>query len=96
MIASRIDQARILRLPEYALQFEMRMPNALTAETLRKIERGEDVHHAKDMNDLFAQLGIERTGAVVLPAPSSFLSDRPLNVIANDAGMFDADALSER
>ncbi len=27
--------------------------------------------------------------------PSGFMSDRPLNVIANDAGVFDADALSE-
>ena len=43
---------------EKALPFEMRVPNALTAETLTKSERGEDVHHAKDANDLFGQLGI--------------------------------------
>jgi len=41
-----------------ALPFEMRVPNKLTAETLAKSERGEDVHHAKDAKDLFDQLGI--------------------------------------
>lgn len=41
-----------------ALPFEMRVPNKLTAETLAKSERGEDVHRAKDANDLFNQLGI--------------------------------------
>jgi len=30
----------------------------LTAETLVKSERGEDIHHAKDADDLFEQLGI--------------------------------------
>ncbi|GHU03457.1 antitoxin DinJ [Alphaproteobacteria bacterium] len=30
----------------------------LTAETLEKSEQGEDVHHAKDAEDLFNQLGI--------------------------------------
>lgn len=43
---------------EKALPFEMRVPNALTADTLAKSERGEDVYHAKDANDLFGQLGI--------------------------------------
>ena len=43
---------------EKALPFEMSIPNALTAETLAKSERGEDVYHAKDANDLFGQLGI--------------------------------------
>jgi len=41
-----------------ALPFEMRVPNKLTTETLTKSERGEDVHHAKDANDLFGQLSI--------------------------------------
>ena len=41
-----------------ALPFEMRVPNKLTAETLAKSERGEDVHSAKDADDLFQQLGI--------------------------------------
>jgi len=43
---------------EKALPFEMRAPNKLTAETLVKSERGEDIHHAKDADDLFEQLGI--------------------------------------
>jgi DNA-damage-inducible protein J len=43
---------------EKALPFEMRIPNKVTAATLQKSERGEDVHHAKDANDLFDQLGI--------------------------------------
>ena len=41
-----------------ALPFEMRVPNKLTAQTLAKSELGEEVHHAKDENDLFGQLGI--------------------------------------
>jgi len=43
---------------EKALPFEMRVPNALTAQTLAKSERGEAVYHAKDAEDLFNQLGI--------------------------------------
>ncbi len=43
---------------EKALPFEMRTPNKVTAKTLAKSERGEDVHHAKDADDLFGQLGI--------------------------------------
>jgi DNA-damage-inducible protein J len=41
---------------EKALPFEMRIPNKLTAETLTRSERGEDIHHAKDADDLFDQL----------------------------------------
>ncbi|MHB1358538.1 MAG: type II toxin-antitoxin system RelB/DinJ family antitoxin [Rhodocyclaceae bacterium] len=41
-----------------ALPFEMRVPNKLTAETLAQSERGEDVHNAKDADDLYEQLGI--------------------------------------
>ena len=43
---------------EKALPFEMRVPNALTAKTLGKSDKGEDLHHAKDADDLFDQLGI--------------------------------------
>lgn len=43
---------------EKALPFDMRVPNALTAATLEKSERGEEVYHAKDADDLFNQLGI--------------------------------------
>ena len=41
-----------------ALPFELRIPNKLTAETMEKSERGEDIHRAKDADDLFEQLGI--------------------------------------
>lgn len=34
------------------------IPNKKTSNTLAQSERGEDVHHAKDTNDLFGQLGI--------------------------------------
>jgi len=40
-----------------ALPFDL-TPNKVTAETLRKSERGEDLHEAKNLDDLFKQLGI--------------------------------------
>ena len=40
----------------YIAQHEI--PNELTADTLRKARRGEDVFPAKDAEDLFQQLGI--------------------------------------
>ena len=43
---------------EKALPFDLRTPNALTAATLAKSARGEDLHAAKDAADLFDQLGI--------------------------------------
>jgi len=52
----RIALTRVAR--DKAVPFEVRVPNALTAETLRKSERGEDMHTAKDADDLFRQLGI--------------------------------------
>lgn len=42
---------------EKALPFAL-VPNALTAETMRKSERGEDLNEAKDVEDLFRQLGL--------------------------------------
>ena len=52
----RIALTRIAK--EKALPFEMSAPNELTVQTLTKSERGEEVHHAKDADDLFGQLGI--------------------------------------
>ncbi len=52
----RIALTKIAR--EKALPFEMREPNALTAQTLTKSERDEDVHRATGAEDLFQQLGI--------------------------------------
>ncbi|MDR2244771.1 MAG: type II toxin-antitoxin system RelB/DinJ family antitoxin [Burkholderiales bacterium] len=43
---------------EKALPFDMRVPNKLTAETLAKSERGEDLHRARDAADLFKKLEI--------------------------------------
>ena len=37
---------------EKALPFEARVPNAITARTLRRIERREDLHRAKDAAEL--------------------------------------------
>lgn len=42
---------------EGAIPFDLN-PNKLTRETLRKSARGEEVHKAKDVEDLFDQLGI--------------------------------------
>ncbi|MFA7242429.1 MAG: type II toxin-antitoxin system RelB/DinJ family antitoxin [Sulfuricellaceae bacterium] len=52
----RIVLTKVAR--DKAPPFEMRVPNRLTVETLAKSERGEDVHHATDAQDLFEQLGI--------------------------------------
>jgi len=40
------------------IPFDVRIPNKLTAQTLEKSAHGEDVHSAKDVDDLFDQLGI--------------------------------------
>jgi DNA-damage-inducible protein J len=50
------DAVRILLTKvakEKALPFEMQTPNALTVETLRKSERGGNLHQAKDADDMF-------------------------------------------
>jgi DNA-damage-inducible protein J len=53
--AVRIMLTRIAR--DEALPFDL-APNALTAETLRRSELGEDVHYAKDADALFKDLDI--------------------------------------
>ena len=40
------------------IPFDVKIPNKLTVDTLRKSEKGEDVYHAKDADDLFKQLEI--------------------------------------
>jgi len=52
----RIGLTKVAR--EKALPFEMRVPNALTTETLQKSERGEDVHHFDSAEAMFNNLGI--------------------------------------
>jgi DNA-damage-inducible protein J len=51
----RITLTRVAK--DRAIPFELK-PNKLTRETLRKSARGEEVHRAKDADDLFNQLGI--------------------------------------
>ncbi len=51
----RITLTRIAK--DGALPFDL-SPNKLTAKTLTKSERGEDLHTATDADDLFGQLGI--------------------------------------
>lgn len=41
---------------EKRLPFSDEIPNALTRETMAKVLRGEDLHKAKDLDDLLFQL----------------------------------------
>ena len=43
---------------EKALPFEVKVPNAVTARTLHKIEQGQDLERPKDAADMFAELGM--------------------------------------
>ena len=55
------DAIRLLMLrivDEQRLPFDVRVPNALTIETIQKSERNEEVYQATDTDDLFNQLGI--------------------------------------
>lgn len=38
------------------IPFEIKIPNNLTEETLRKSENGEDMHEVSDVNKLFEEL----------------------------------------
>ena len=42
---------------EKALPFEVKVPNAVTAKTARKADRGKDLVRSKDAADLFGELG---------------------------------------
>lgn len=57
-ISDYIRMALIRLAHDKAVPFPLEVPNALTAKTLRKSDRGEDIHAAKDARDLFKQLGI--------------------------------------
>ncbi|HEX6011989.1 MAG TPA: type II toxin-antitoxin system RelB/DinJ family antitoxin [Geminicoccaceae bacterium] len=54
--AIRLLLARIAA--EKVLPFEVKVPNAVTARTLRKADRGEDLARARDAAELFEKLGI--------------------------------------
>ena len=43
---------------ERGLPFEMRIPNKLTAETLQKSQKGEDLHRFNTIDELFQDLEI--------------------------------------
>lgn len=57
-ISGYIRMALVRVAHDKAVPFPVKVPNALTAETLRKSERGEDVHTADDAQDLFKKLGM--------------------------------------
>jgi DNA-damage-inducible protein J len=57
-ISDYIRMALVRVARDKAVPFPVKVPNAVTAETLRKSERGEEIHSAKDADDLFDQLGI--------------------------------------
>jgi len=57
-ISDYIRMALVRVARDKAVPFPVKVPNTLTAETLRKSDRGEDVYAAKDSDDLFKQLDI--------------------------------------
>ena len=57
-ISDYIRMALVRVARDKAVPFPVKVPNTLTAVTIRKSERGEEVHSAKDADDLFDQLGI--------------------------------------
>lgn len=57
-VSDYIRMALVHVAHDKAVPFQVQVPNTLTAKTLRKSERGEDVHTARDADDLFEQLGI--------------------------------------
>jgi DNA-damage-inducible protein J len=52
----RMALVRVAR--DKAIPFPVKVPNAATVDSMEKTARGEDVHVAKDAEDLFGQLGI--------------------------------------
>jgi DNA-damage-inducible protein J len=57
-ISDYIRMALVRVARDRAVPFPVKVPNVLTVETMRKSERGEDMHRAKDADDLFRKLGI--------------------------------------
>lgn len=53
--AIRILLTRIAKDKSFPLEL---IPNALTADTIRKGRKGEGIHTAKNKEDLFKQLGL--------------------------------------
>lgn len=57
-VSDYIRMALVRVAHDKAVPFPVKVPNAMTVETMRKTARGEDVHKAKDAKDLFKQLDI--------------------------------------
>lgn len=57
-ISDYIRMALVRVARDKAVPFPVKVPNAVTADTLAKSERGEGIKSAKDADDLFDQLGI--------------------------------------
>jgi DNA-damage-inducible protein J len=57
-VSDYIRMALIRVAQDQAVPFAVRTPNAATAATLRKSERGEDVHHVANAKALFDDLDI--------------------------------------
>lgn len=57
-ISDYIRMALVRVARDKAVPFPVKVPNSVTADTIRKSERGEDVHSAKDADELFDQLGL--------------------------------------
>jgi DNA-damage-inducible protein J len=55
-----MSEAISMYLTQVALQkgipFDLKIPNSLTAETLRKSERGEELHQVNSVDQLFKEL----------------------------------------
>ena len=55
------DAVRLLLVrvvAEKAMPFEIRVPNALTAKTLKASDQDKDLYPCKDADDMFQKLGI--------------------------------------
>ena len=57
-VSDYIRMALVRVANDQAVPFPVKVPNKLTAKTLQKSARGEDVISAKNATDLFKKLGI--------------------------------------
>lgn len=57
-ISDYIRMALVRVARDKAVPFPVKVPNAVTVEAMRKSDLGEDVHRAKDADDMFRKLGI--------------------------------------
>ena len=55
-----MSEAISMYLTQVTLQkgipFDLKIPNELTSETIRKSEMGEELHHVKSVDELFKEL----------------------------------------